>query len=100
MIEEYPTWGTWTFNPSNGSLTPEDGQLTVQVSVKAPNQPNSEFTGELKIRAICDPAENCTIPIYLKTPRSKAITNPLLQFLQSHPSLFPLLQKLIQNLGL
>jgi hypothetical protein len=33
-------------------------------------------------------------------PRNKAIINPFLNWLQCHPSLFPLLQKLIQNLGL
>ena len=33
-------------------------------------------------------------------PRDKAINKPLLQFLQCHPYLFPLLQKLLQNLGL
>ena len=100
MIEEIPDWGTWTFNPSNGSLTPEDGPLTIQVSVKAPDEKNTEFTGELKLRAICDPAENYSIPVYLKTPRSKAINNPFLNWLQSHPNLFPLLQKLLHHLGL
>jgi len=33
-------------------------------------------------------------------PRDKVINRPILQFLHSHPSLFPLLQKLLQNLGL
>jgi CubicO group peptidase (beta-lactamase class C family) len=32
-------------------------------------------------------------------PRNKAINNPFLNWLQSHPFLFPLLQKLIQQLG-
>ncbi len=33
-------------------------------------------------------------------PRDKAINKPFLNWLQSHPNLFPLLQKLIQQLGL
>ena len=33
-------------------------------------------------------------------PRDKAINNPFLRWLQSHPNLFPFLQKIIQNLGL
>jgi hypothetical protein len=33
-------------------------------------------------------------------PRNKIVNNPFLNFLQSHPNLFPLLQKLKQNLGL
>ena len=32
-------------------------------------------------------------------PRDKMVNRPLLQFLQSHPNLFPILQKLIQQLG-
>ena len=32
-------------------------------------------------------------------PRDKAINKPILQFLQCHPSLFPLLQKLMQQLS-
>ncbi|GAG79513.1 unnamed protein product, partial [marine sediment metagenome] len=33
-------------------------------------------------------------------PRNKAINTPFLNFLQSHPNMFPLLQLLIQRLGL
>jgi len=33
-------------------------------------------------------------------PRNKAIFNPFLNFLQNHPNLFPLLQKLLQNFRL
>lgn len=33
-------------------------------------------------------------------PRDKAINKPILQFLQCHPNLFPVLQKLIQSFGL
>ena len=36
----------------------------------------------------------------ISIPRNKAINRPILNFLQSHPNLFPLLQKLIQGLGL
>ena len=33
-------------------------------------------------------------------PRNKAINTPFLNFLQQHPNLFPILQKLLQRLGL
>ena len=33
-------------------------------------------------------------------PRNKAINSPILNFLQSHPNMFPLLQMLLQRLGL
>ena len=32
-------------------------------------------------------------------PRDKAINNPFLNWLQSHPNMFPFLQKLLQQLG-
>jgi hypothetical protein len=32
-------------------------------------------------------------------PRDKVINNPVLQFLQLHPNLFPLLQIILQKLG-
>jgi len=39
-------------------------------------------------------------PLTVTIPRDKAINRPLLlQFLQSHLIMFPLLQKLIQQLG-
>ena len=37
-VLEWPTWGTWSFAPSNGdNLKPEDGSKTISVSVVAPN---------------------------------------------------------------
>jgi len=39
-------------------------------------------------------------PFPITMPRNKAINNPFFNWLQSHPYLFPLLQKLLQNLGL
>ena len=48
-IKSYPEWGTWTFNPENGTdLTPEDGAVTISVSVEAPGDSETEFTGEIK----------------------------------------------------
>ena len=38
-------------------------------------------------------------PLSVVMPRNKAINNPFLQFLQNYPNLFPLLQKLIIQLG-
>jgi hypothetical protein len=97
-IIEWPEgWNTtWTFYPENGRLKPEDGPATVEVTVEAPDKTNSEFTGEIKLCAIYDPEEFCTIPVGLITPKTKSINRPILNWLQSHPYMFPLLQKLIQ----
>jgi len=96
IVEEYPEWGSnWKSQPFKGMLTPEDDPLTVEVSFKAPNEQNKEFTGVIKVVAVGDPDDFYEIPVGVKTPRNKAINNPFLIRLQSHPNLFPLLQKLI-----
>ncbi len=43
-ITSYPDWGTWTFTPSSGtSLTPEQGPVTINVSIVAPEKKNREY---------------------------------------------------------
>ncbi|MEF8878829.1 MAG: C1 family peptidase, partial [Candidatus Thermoplasmatota archaeon] len=50
MIAEHPDWGTWSFSPSFGTdLTPEDGKLTVDVTVNAPDEEDKDFSGEVKV---------------------------------------------------
>jgi len=101
-VSEYPTWGTgWTFNPASGTgLTPAQGWQTVTLDFTAPTDQNKEFTGTVKVINTNNPSEFCEMPVYLKTPRSKhIINNPFFNFLQCHPNLFPLLQKLLQQLS-
>jgi Arylsulfotransferase (ASST) len=63
------TWGTWSFTPASGErLTPEEGQITVQVSVIAPHETNSAFEGYIRIENINDPTDYELIPVILKTP--------------------------------
>ena len=67
-VAEWPSWGTWTFQPSNGTgLTPEDGALNVQVWVVAPPE-KSEFNGTVKIVNTNDPSDYAVIQVYMKTP--------------------------------
>jgi hypothetical protein len=40
----------------------------------------------------------CTLTV--SVPKSKTLSSPFIQFLQSHPNIFPLLQLLLQRLGL
>jgi hypothetical protein len=98
-----PSWGNnWKFVPKNGNdLKPSDGIVTVQVSVDAPNQGQSTFYGEIKVINEEDSSDFEIIPIKLITTKNKALqTSSFLQFLQNHPNLFPILQKLLQQLGL
>jgi len=71
-ISEYPDWGVWTFNPLSGNnLKPEDGSITVEVSVVAPSEKNKEFTGEVKIVNKENTSDFETISVSLITPRNK-----------------------------
>jgi len=84
-------WGTWSCIPTSGeNLTPEDGSITVNVSVIAPNEKNSLFEGFLRVQNKNDPNDFEDIPVHLKTPYINADSFPFLQhlfsqFLQRHP---------------
>jgi len=93
------TWGTWSFTPASGSdLTPEDGQVTVQVSVVAPNEKNSEFQGYLKVENQDNSTDFGLIPVYLKTPLSKDLYFQQFfeRMFQQFPHAFPLLRHLLR----
>ena len=65
------TWGNWSFIPVYGkNLTPEDGQVTVQVSVVAPNEKNTEFQGYLRVENQDNSTDFGLIPVTLKTPKN------------------------------
>ena len=51
-ISEYPDWGTWSFNPESGTgLTPEEGAITIEVEITAPEESEEGeiFEGEIKL---------------------------------------------------
>ena len=62
----FPDWGTdWTFDPYEGyDLTPEDGRVTIEVSLNAPEDPNEEYEGEVVVGNKEDPDDTCSIPVY------------------------------------
>jgi parallel beta-helix repeat protein len=94
-IIEYPEWGLWSFNPFYGDdLTPEDGSITVNVSVVVPDIKNSEFTGEIKIVNLDNMSDNCSIPVYLKTPRNKSF-NFIIHLFKLLLERFSLLERLL-----
>ena len=95
-VESCPDWGNWTFSPENGSgLTPEDGKVTVQVSVVAPDEKEQNFTGEIKIVNIENASDYEIIAVSLSTTKSKIVSLSFIQFLENHPRLFPLLRKIL-----
>ena len=95
-VESYPTWGTWQFNPDSGTDLVGGDETTVQVTVKAPSDTNSEFTGEVKLVNSDDPGDSCIIYVYLSTPRDKPPINSFfLRLLELFPNSFPVLRLLL-----
>ncbi len=81
------TWGIWSFSPQSGkNLTPEDELVTVDVSVRAPNETNTKFEGYLRVENIDNPTDYELIPVTLKTPvnsqpqQFKTFFNQLIHF--------------------
>ena len=97
-IESYPTWGSWEFTPQSGDdLTPEDEAQTVEVKVIAPDEKNSEFTGEIKVVNKNDYSDYETIQISLTTSKNKSFINQLLfRSYEQHLYMFPLLRQLLR----
>jgi len=78
MIYNYPIWGNWSFNIECGeNLTPEDGQIIINVSVVAPNVQNEEFNGSVLIVNQHNHSDYCTIDVTLATPKNKLDINSI-----------------------
>lgn len=97
-VVEFPDWGNWACEPSEGyELKPDDGEITVEVVVSAPEQQGMKFVGEIKIVNTDNSSDYDIIQVALSTPKDKSINiNPFfLRFLEQHFHIFPLLQKLL-----
>ncbi|GAF72541.1 unnamed protein product, partial [marine sediment metagenome] len=98
-IAEYPDWGDWTFTPSSGEdLTPEQGAISVGVSVIAPDEAETEFTGEIVLVNSDDPDDICTIDVSLATPVSQEKgSSYVLRFMQRLVEQSPALKQLFSS---
>jgi hypothetical protein len=98
-IDETPQWGEWMFDPSEGTgLTPEDGPVIVNVNVVAPEEPNWDLEGEIKIVNTDNNSDFNTIQVSLSTPKSRVYQFYMMiqDFLDDHPYLFPVLRYLLK----
>jgi hypothetical protein len=86
------TWGTWIYTPESGkNLTPGDGQITVHVSVIAPDEQNTKFEGYIRVENQNNSSDYDVIPVSLKTPNdlnNSQMKTSLIQFIKNH---FPLI---------
>lgn len=99
-ITEWPSWGEWTFTPPNGSgLTPENGEIIVEVMVVAPLEKRKEFNGTIKVVNTQDVYDYETINVYMKTPLDlPSMRSQFLNLLQSFISRFPVLKNFVRML--
>jgi hypothetical protein len=107
-ITDWPAWGTWTFNPNGGTdLTPEDGPVTVQVTVVAPKgeatatayPQDKTYTGQVKLVNLDDTTDFCTIDVSLTTPKNNPFTfnYTLLRWLiERFPNAFPIIRYVLE----
>jgi len=96
-ITSWPEWGSWQFDEMKGfDLRPEDGQFSIEVNVRAPEEGEQEFTGEVRIENKENSNDNETIEVILKTPRNKALTNPLFNLINNNFNLFSIIRLLLQ----
>jgi hypothetical protein len=94
-IIDYPSWGTWTFIPASGVVTPEQGPVTIKVSVVVP-QKKGAFDGTIKIVNVGNYNDYCTIGISLTTPLNQEMQHPYAhQFLEKLLQWFPSLSHFI-----
>ncbi|MCJ7571600.1 MAG: right-handed parallel beta-helix repeat-containing protein, partial [Candidatus Thermoplasmatota archaeon] len=98
-ITSYPGWGDWTFTPKSGEdLTPGDGIITVQVSVKTPNEKKKTFTGNIEITNRHDSNDKETILVSLTTPKNKTYINTFIQqLIQKLIYHFPIFEKILNQ---
>jgi len=82
----------WLYGWEEGKALPEQIKgLKLNISRAYKKKTRAQMLDPEQIQQLIDTADN---------PRDKAMNNPFLNFLQCHPNLFPLLQKLLLRFGL
>jgi hypothetical protein len=99
-ILHWPSWGVWTFTPSSGDdLRPEDGAVTVQVTMEAPhsNVPD-QYSGQIIIVNKENDQDTEILQASLATPKhGKPMEWNFLSFLQWYSTAFPF-QRLLHRI--
>jgi rhodanese-related sulfurtransferase len=92
-IESYPNWGNWSFSSLNGNDLPTDETFTVFVNITSPDATGTEYTGEIKIVNMENASDFTILPVYLKTPRNRAVFNSnLIRLFRLIPIAFPMIK--------
>lgn len=99
-IADEPSWGTWTIDPISGmDLTPEDGDVTVDIECVVPKKKNQELNGKIKIQNTENVNDYCYIDVKVITLKNKAFIPNfyLLNWLfEQFPNAFPVFRYLVE----
>jgi len=96
QIDSYPEWGTWSFNPESGTGLEEGDTVIIDVEVIAPDEPETEFTGEVKIVNSEDPSDYCIIAVSLVTPVNQFQSNQQIpRFMQIIIEHYPVMRQVL-----
>jgi hypothetical protein len=97
-VTEYPDWGTWYFMPPNGdNVKPEDGTVTIEVEVIAPDIQETNFSGQIKIENKDNTSDYERINVSLTTYKTKEI-NILYSFIEKLIYRLPFFEKILNQL--
>jgi hypothetical protein len=76
-IDSYPDWGTWKFSPDSGlDITPENGEIIIDVEIITPEIAQTEFIGEVRIVNSNNRYDFCCISTVVVTPIIQQINIP------------------------
>ncbi|KYK21408.1 hypothetical protein AYK24_09125 [Thermoplasmatales archaeon SG8-52-4] len=98
-ITEYPEWGEWSFSILNGTgLTPEDGKITIEVTVVAPDEKNEIFTGNVEITNIENTKDHCDVDVLITTPKLRTdYDNLLTRLFEQFSDKVPFIKELLED---
>ena len=96
-IYSWPTWGAFTFTPRQGNgLKPEDGPVTINVTVVFPSEHQNNFTGEVRVVNRDNVSDFDIVPVMLGYPGpSVRITKPYRAIFKDNEAIFPFIVPVI-----
>ncbi len=92
-VDNWPTWGGWSFFPNNGSELPAGNWVNGTVTIDVPFEQYQNFTGNITIVNSDNPSEYCEIEVFLQTPKDRIPFVPILSRIFARiMQRFPILQ--------
>ena len=95
-IVKMPSWGEWTFDPDGGDDLEPGAPLEVKITVIAPDEKETKYSGQIKLQNRDNAEDFCTIDVRLSTPMSKS--SLVLQFLERLIQRFPALELIFSHM--